>query len=67
VQGESDLFESIGAAYPPRRLSSLLHSRQKQRNKHANDGDHNQQLNECKTVVLRVTPQSKRAIPHLFW
>ena len=50
VHGNADLPEFVGALGPASRLSGRLHRRQQQRDQDADDRDHHQQLNQCKTV-----------------
>jgi len=50
VQRQSELLEVVPAAHAIGCFSRLLNSRQKQRDEHANDGDHDQQLNEREAV-----------------
>lgn len=52
VKGHTELLELIGALEPSGSLPRALDSRQKQRHKHADDGDRYQKLNnrECATA-----------------
>jgi hypothetical protein len=46
VQTEPDLLEVIAAAHPPSGFAGRLHRGQQQTNHHADNGDHDQQLDE---------------------
>jgi hypothetical protein len=50
VHGEGQLLEVTLAFGPPRRFACRLDRRQQQRDEHANDGDHNQKLNQRETM-----------------
>ena len=46
VQRQANLFEIVLALRPPRRLTSLLHGRQQQRNQDSNNRDHDEQFDQ---------------------
>src|SRR5690606_7414831 len=49
-----NLLQVIAALHPPCRLAGLLDRWQKQRHQHPNDGNHHQQLDECKAALAAV-------------
>jgi len=50
-QRKSDLLEVIGAGTAAGGLTSLLHSRQKESNKNADDGNDDEEFNQSKASV----------------
>ena len=48
-QRDPDLLQVVDALAPPRRLAGRLHGRQQQRDQHADDGDHHEQLDQRET------------------
>jgi hypothetical protein len=50
VKPQTDLLEVVRTSGTPCRLPCRLHRRQQQGDENADDGDHHQQLDECKTV-----------------
>jgi hypothetical protein len=53
LQRQADLLEVIAALGPARRLADLLHSRQKHRYEHGNDGNDHQQFNEREAAAMK--------------
>jgi hypothetical protein len=53
VNGDAELLEIVAARHPPGRFAGRLHGRQKERNQHADNGDHHKQLNERKAAPER--------------
>lgn len=51
VQRNADLLEMALALRPSGGLARLLHGWKQQRNQDAEDGDHRQQLDQCKTAA----------------
>jgi len=51
VQREAKLFQIVQALRPPSRFAHMLHRRQQQRHKDADDRNRDQQLDERETVV----------------
>jgi hypothetical protein len=52
VHRKRELTQSVGTLYAPRRLASRLYRGQEQRNEHPDDGDHHQELDECKSFLF---------------
>ena len=52
MHAQADLLQIVRALRAPGRFAGRLHGRQQQRHQHADDGDHHQQLDERKTVLL---------------
>ncbi len=50
LQREHDLLDVVDALRSPRRFSGRLDRRQEQGHENSNDGDHDEQLDERKTV-----------------
>jgi hypothetical protein len=50
VHGQGELAEVVATFNPPGSLAGGLNGRQEQRDQHADDRDHDQQLHEGKTV-----------------
>jgi hypothetical protein len=50
VQSEPQLLEVITAGVAPGRLTGSLHRREQQTDERADDGDHDQEFDERKTV-----------------
>src|ERR1700737_4184010 len=53
VDGKANLLEVVGTTYPIGGLAHFLHRREKQSNQHADDGNHHQQLDQGKTVLVQ--------------
>ena len=47
---KAQLFDLVGATRPTGRLTGMLHGRQQQADKHTDDRNHDQQLDESKTA-----------------
>src|SRR4029453_4930135 len=53
VEGQPDLLQIVLALGAAGRLPRLLHGRQQERDEHADDGDHDQKLNQCEPSIFR--------------
>ena len=52
VQGDSDLLEIVDALHPPRGFTSRLDRREKQRDQHGDDRDHDRKLDQGNAATL---------------
>ena len=51
---QPDLLHVVGARAAPRRFAGSLHRRQQQRDQHADDRDHHQQLDQRKSTLQQI-------------
>src|SRR4051812_19525916 len=54
LQSEADLLQMIAALHSSSGFAGRLNRRQQQRDEHADDGNHHQQLDESKTALPHV-------------
>jgi hypothetical protein len=65
VQANRQLPQLVRAARTAGRFAGRLHGGQKQGYEHANDGNHDEQFNECKTDARAMRMKSLR--PNRHW
>jgi hypothetical protein len=53
LRGQAKLFQIVDALGPVGRLTRSLYGRQEQPDEHADDRDHDQQLDQCETCSRR--------------
>ena len=63
VQGEGHLLETVATTKPASRFSGLLNGWQQHSNKHANDGDDNQQFDQRETAASPTKTRLKASCP----
>ena len=66
-QRQADLLQVVRALRTPGSLAGRLNSRQQQGNQHANDRDHDQQLDERKCPGGMIAASCQRRFHDLFF
>jgi len=60
MKRQSELLDIVAALTASRRLSRLLYSREQERDQDADDRDHYQEFNQCKSATMHLTLLSRR-------